>query len=195
MITRPISFIQIAISTDHIYGLTSEGEVFYRDKIPYNFIHNTTYYGGGNGAVKKEEDLEKKTWKKLNMDYKYEIPKGGEIRIPQEAEEDAPVIVEIPAHKVYRDVETVKRVQSALKERGYYIKLPLPDTYKIDGILAELTIKAIKEYQKSHNFVDNGDIDLKLCISLGLDKTDDEYIVAAIPNDTNVMEDTDVYAG
>jgi len=189
MITKPIRFVQIAVNMDHIFGLTPEGEVFYRDKPPHNYGYDQRNNYGAGGTVKKDDADEKKSWKKLFMEYKYEVPKGGQEREAQavnEPEESGPsveVVVDEPAKKIYKDTETVKSVQTALKEKGLY-----KETYKIDGDLGKLTQDAIKEFQKSLQLKDTGEIDLTLWNALGLNKgTETETIVEF--SDTDMVED------
>ncbi len=184
MITQKIRFMQICVNSDHIFGLTEDGEVYYRDKPPYSY-NTTTYYGGGNGAVKKDIDEEKKLWKKLAMDCVVPIPKGGEVREAQPAPDTnaANVVVDVPAHKVYRDTETVKKVQVALQGKGFY-----KGTNKIDGDLGNFTVTAIKEFQKSAQLIETGEIDLTLCNALGLNQPDVNETVV----EPEVAEDSDV---
>lgn len=184
MITKPIRFIQICATTDHIFGLDEEGEVYFRVKPAHDYGSSTvaTHYTAQN-YQKKEEAEEKKTWKKCHMYYKVELPKGGDEREAQTADGAVteavvvqPVVDELP-RKVYKDIETVKRVQVALKEKGFY-KKEGNDTYKIDGDLGHLTTTAIKAYQKSLSLVETGEVDLTLYNALGLNaSTENETII------------------
>lgn len=190
MITKPIRFCQIAATTDHIFGLDEEGNVYYREKPPY-FTSTTHHYSGGTTSYqKKDEAEEKKVWKKCFMEYKVELPKGGAEREAQPAQDgETPAIemvVDEGPRKVYSDVETVKRVQQALKDKGIY-----KEKYKIDGDLGHLTKTAIREFQKQSNFKETGEIDFQLWNALGLThaSTENEKIIEL--NDKDV-EDTDV---
>lgn len=199
MLTKPIRFVQIAVNSDHIFGLSEEGEVYYRDKPPYQFTsyNNNSAYGGSAGAMKKDADEEKKAWKKLFMEHRVEVPKGGPEREAQPANEpEVPVevVVDAPARKIYKDAETVKSVQTALKEKGFYKKDGPTDTYKIDGDLGNLTVNAIKAFQKSINLQETGEIDLNLCEILGLTKqAENETIIELAPDD--VVEDVNEIDG
>lgn len=191
MITKPILFVQIAVNSDHIFGLSPDGDVYYRDKPPYNYNNNTNYsYSGGQ---KKDDADEKKAWKKLFMEYRVEVPKGGQEREAQSANEPesppAEVVVDLPARKIYKDADTVKAVQTALKEKGFYRKDPAPDTYKIDGELGDLTVKAIKAFQKSVMFQETGEIDLALWNKLELNPMAEFETVIELDaeEDTNVL--------
>lgn len=57
-----IKLMQIELSTDHIYGLDEEGNVWYRDKLPYKYAN--TVYSSSN----KKDDDNKKLWKRLSME-------------------------------------------------------------------------------------------------------------------------------
>lgn len=186
-VVKPIRFVQIAINADHIIGLTPEGEVYYREKPPYSYTTTSYNHVTGYQQPKKDDDakLEKKCWKKCYMYELVELPRGGEVREAQSADEGEkqeeaktePVIDE-PARKVYKDVESVKKVQAALKAKGFYVKTP-NDTYKIDGELGNLTTTAIKEFQKSVNLKETGEIDFPLWKALGLlgEKDDNEIVI------------------
>ncbi len=184
MITKPIRFIQIAVNSDHIYGLSEEGDVYYRDKPPYSY--GTTSYA--NNYQKKEEAEEKKVWKKILMEYKVEIPKGGEVREAQPANEPettpAETVVDLPARKIYKDADTVRKVQGALQGRGFYKK-----TNKLDGELGQFTVNAIKEFQKSVNLIETGEVDLALCNSLGLNQPQENETVELGVDDIVVIDD------
>lgn len=54
---RPIKFKQIAVDSNHLYGLDDDGEVWFRKSIPYNGITPSH-------QVKKEDDT---IWKPLAM--------------------------------------------------------------------------------------------------------------------------------
>lgn len=203
-IVKPIKFIQIAINADHIIGLTPDGEVYFRDKPP--FTYNTTGYSHVSGFQKKDDDakVEKKCWKKLYMYELIELPKGGEVREAQSADEgekqEEPtieVVVDEAPRKVYKDVETVKKVQAALKAKGFYIKTGPNDTYKVDGEMGHLTTTAIKDFQKSVNLKDTGEIDHALWKALGLLSNIDDNETVVPVNENDIVEDTDevVYCG
>lgn len=207
MPVRPIRFVQIAVNADHIIGLTHDGDVYFRDKPPYNYNSTTSYshVGGFSSANKKDDDekKEKKCWKKLYMYELIDLPRGGEVREAQSADgegekQEEPkieVVVDEAPHKVYKDPDTVKKVQAALKEKGFYKKKVDPDTYKIDGEMGNLTTTAIKDFQKSVNLKDTGEVDLDLWKALGLmskpdeNETIDEFVTEL--NDKN-EGDTDV---
>lgn len=211
MPVKPIRFVQIAVNADHVFGLTPEGDVFYRDKPPYNYSSTTGYsHVGGYASNKKDDDekKEKRCWKKLYMYELIELPKGGEVREAQSADgegekqEEAKieVVVDEPARKVYKDPESVKKVQTALKEKGFYKKTGPNDTYKIDGEMGHLTTTAIKDFQKSVNLKDTGEIDLTLWKALGLlGKADEnETIEEFVELDNNDMEehpDVEIFCG
>lgn len=89
MVTKPISFIQIAISTDHIYGLTKEGDVYYRNKIPYSTTsYNISYNYNRKDEEKKEEAI---VWKKLAMYARVDLDAGAPKDAPVASENSAPV--------------------------------------------------------------------------------------------------------
>lgn len=205
MITKPIEggFKQICATSDHIYGLDHDGNVYYREKAPtsYSSFNNSPYYAD---KEKKEAAEEKKAWKKLFMEYKVELPKGGPERSaqpanePEQPVEQVDVLVDEPAHKVYKDVETIKRVQQALMDKDFYKK-----TNKIDGDLGKLTVDGIKAFQKSVNLRETGEIDLTLCNALGLNKPSENETVVEAENEPTielstgdiVEEDDEVYCG
>lgn len=194
MITKPIGFTQIAVNADYIFGLTDDGDVYYRE-VPPRSYSTTTYqggYGGSAGAQKKDEQEEKRAWKKCFMEYKVELPKGGTEREAQSATdtEQAPptapveVVVDEPARKVYKDADTIKAVQTALKERGLY-----KDTWKIDGEAGKLTQDAIKAFQKTVNLRETGEIDLTLWNALGLNKNADNEVTIEVEAVDEVSDD------
>jgi len=193
MISKPITFIAIAANMDHIYGLSADGEVYFREKPAHNY---GTGFGAYAGQQKKEDNEDKKVWKKLFMEYRVDVPKGGQEREAQAANEPeqpaVEVIVEMPARKIYKDVETVKSVQTALKMRGFYKKEP-NDTYKIDGDLGNLTVTAIKAFQKSVNLIETGEIDLTLWNALGLGEHTENETVIEITSDDLVEDDDEVF--
>lgn len=185
--TRPISFKQITATTDHIFGLDDDGNVYYREKPPYNYA-STALTG-----AKKEELEEKKLWRKCLMECKLELPKGGAEREAQpgndveNTESAVEVAVEIDeAHRrVYKDADTVKKVQTALKEKGFY-----KENYKIDGDLANLTVTAIKAFQKSISLQETGEIDLTLWDALGLNVSTEDETIVELP-EAELMPDAD----
>lgn len=191
-ITKPISFIQIAVNADHIIGLTMDGDVYYRDKPPFSHTSTNNYSHVGGYQTKKDDDekKEKKCWKKLYMYELVEPPKGGHEREAQPSTDPAPAaVVDEPARKVYKDVETVKKVQTALKEKQFY-----KDTYKIDGDLGNLTVNAIKAFQKSVELNETGEVDLELWRALGLlgsiDDNETVAVVAPIVSPTDLPVDS-----
>lgn len=200
MVTELIRFVQITATTDHIFGLDEEGVVYYREKP--SFVYSTAHAAGYGGASyqKKDEAEEKKVWKKCLMEYKVELPKGGAEREAQPGTEDGKpaqtaleVVVDEPARKVYKDTETVKRVQQALKDKGIY-----KDTYKIDGDLGHLTIKAIKEYQKSLSLKEDGEIDFNLWNALGLNASNEQETIIELKPELKPEEDlsdVEIFAG
>ena len=187
MITKPIGFAQIAVNADYIFGLTSDGDVYYREVPPRSYT-TTTYnsgFGGSEGAKKKDEQEEKRAWKKCFMEYKVELPKGGAEREAQSATEveqgpppPADVVVDEPARKVYKDADTIKSVQTELKVRGFY-----KENWKIDGDLGKLSQDAIKAFQKSVNLRETGEIDLTLWNALGLNKNADNEVTIDVEAD------------
>lgn len=191
MITKPISFIQIAVNSDHIYGLTPDGDVYFREKIP--FVYNSGAY---NSVSKRDDPDEKKAWRKLFMECKVELPKGGQerdaqtVNEPEQSEQPVEVIVDVPAHKIYKDAATVTKVQNALKAKGFY-----KETNKSDGDLGVLTVKGIKEYQVYSNMPETGEIDLALCTALDLNKPDDNEIVIELSSNDVILEDANVTGG
>lgn len=186
MITKPIRFVQIAVNTDHIFGLTPEGDVYYRDKPAWSFNSNTN---AAFGQQKKEETEEKKVWKKCTMEARVEVPKGGAEREAQVAEAAKPaepvaeVVLDEPPHRVYKDVQTVKHVQTALKAKGFY-----KENNKIDGDLGNITMNSIKAFQKSLNLKETGEIDVALWNALGLGNDENEIVVNDDVPFANVVE-------
>jgi hypothetical protein len=202
MITKPIRFIQITATTDHIFGLDEEGEVYYRAKPAHDFGTSsvTSYSGSVTGYQKKDEAEEKKVWKKCYMYYKVELPKGGAERDAQTAEDGekppetpvAELVIDEPARKIYKDVETVKKVQIALKEKGFY-KKDGTDTYKIDGDLGHLTTTAIKAFQKSVDLKETGEVDLNLWNALNLNASNENETIIVL---TDEVEDAnEIFCG
>lgn len=66
MIVEPIQIRQITVSTDHIYGIDDNGQVWFRKRLPTPAYHTST----ASEKKKKEEEEEeeaKKLWKKLCM--------------------------------------------------------------------------------------------------------------------------------
>jgi hypothetical protein len=203
MITKPIEggFKMICATSDHIYGLDNEGNVYFREKAPTSYAYNNTYYADKD--KKKEDADEKKAWKKLFMEYKVELSKGGPERSAQPSTEEtttepADIVIDEPAHKVYKDVETIKRVQQALMDKEFYKK-----TNKVDGDLGKLTVDGIKAFQKSVNLRETGEIDLTLCNALELNKPEEnETVVETEPaieltasDIEDEEDDNEVYCG
>lgn len=66
MLVEPIVITQIAVSTDHIYGIDKAGAVWFRKRLPTPAYHTSTAT-----EKKKKEDEEdeeaKKMWKRLSM--------------------------------------------------------------------------------------------------------------------------------
>lgn len=196
MITKPIRFIQIAVNSDHIYGLTPEGEVYYRDKISFSYTSFNHRNNCGNTTTKKDDE-EKKVWKKLLMEYRLDVPRGGPERDAQPSNEPeqpaVDIVVAAAAGEIYKDVDTVKSVQTALRAKGFY-----REAWKIDGDLGKLTRDAIKEFQKSVRLKETGEIDLTLWNALGLNqnRVENENTVETIElNDEGVEDYNEVFIG
>jgi hypothetical protein len=77
MATKPIRFMQIAVNTDHIYGLDEEGEVWYRDKIPYTVTTYHNSYTTADSNKEKEKKEQATLWKPLRMDARVELKDNG----------------------------------------------------------------------------------------------------------------------
>ncbi len=95
MVTKPISFIQIDVGTDHIYGLTQQGDVYYRNKVPYSTTtYSSGYQGGNNNYNRKDEEKKEEaiTWKKLAMYARVDLDAGEPVTVPA-AMENPPVDV------------------------------------------------------------------------------------------------------
>lgn len=197
MITKPITFVNGWCGTNHIFAITADGEIYYRDQPPFSHTSSTatTPYAIEAAAEHKKKiaDDEKKVWKKLLMEYRVDLPKGGPEREAQAANEimtaaePADVVIDEPARKIYKDPETVKAVQQALMDKTFY-----KNTYKVDGDLGKLTADAIKAFQKSIEVKETGEIDFALWAALGL-AGDRENETTVEITDGDIVEDESIF--
>ena len=75
---KAIRFVQIETTANHIYGLTREGEVWYRSVIPYSY--STGYTTPTNVSRKESESKEnEKLWKPLDMIARHPDPPGPQL--------------------------------------------------------------------------------------------------------------------
>ena len=180
MITRPVSFIAIATNVDYIYGLDSDGIIWYRENPSKS--NTTTWVNGQQQQVKKDPP---KTWKQLYMRGRVDVPKGESERDADKIDTETNTVTPAPktdSSKVYADKKTITAVQTALKAKALY-----PE--RVDGEMGKCTVRAINNYRKENGLAETGTVTFELCQLLGLVPSDEESEV--IPDEPEVDEITD----
>lgn len=88
MLTKPIRFIQIESTGDHILGLDRLGRIWYRDKLPY-VNYNSTYTPPPDSAKEKEKKARGRIWKRMKMDAEVILEDNGPaVDVPQCQDEE-----------------------------------------------------------------------------------------------------------
>ena len=66
-----------------------------------------------------------------------------------------------------KDAKTVKKIQQALKDHGYYLSYK-GHYLKVDGKYESCTVRSVKEFQRDHGLKQTGKVDAKTAKKLGI---------------------------
>jgi len=66
-----------------------------------------------------------------------------------------------------KDTKTVKKIQQALKDHGYYLSYK-GHYLKVDGKYNSYTVRSVKEFQRDHGLKQTGKVDAKTAKKLGI---------------------------
>ena len=101
---------------------------------------------------------------KFNGD-KYYVKSGKNTKITVKASKSKTTFKTVSQGS--KDAKTVKKIQQALKDHGYYLSYK-GHYLKVDGKYNSCTVRSVKEFQRDHGLKQTGKVDAKTAKKLGI---------------------------